>query len=605
MWPRRTPPLRLPHLILTCPSPPSLPLLPALRRHTLTLARHSVLSLACLGLLPPSVPPAAAQARNPKPATASTGEGQWTPAALPGLGDAASQALSPMAERRLGDRIMRSLLQDPDVIDDPLLLEYISQLWQRLLVGAHARGEIGPELDASHAWRPFLVRDKSVNAFALPGGYIGVHLGLIAMTSTPDELASVLAHELSHVTQRHIARMLGAQSTQSIVSIATLLLGILAATRNAPAAAQAMIYGGQAAAVQSQLNFSRDMEREADRVGFVVLGDAGFDPAGMALMFEHLQAASRLNDDGSWPYLRTHPLTTERIGEAHARLGAVAWQSPPSAANLASPLWAQHSLMAMRSRVLVDARRESLTRLATPTPPKDATGLQRVTAWYGAALARQRMNQPQAARDALAQAREHMATLGSLQQDMVARVLDLASVEGELRQRHGEQALAALQTSLRRAGSISRAGNRPELLLQAQAALAMGEQTDTRVPRRQALTEVASQLQTHLSDHPEDAQAWALLSQAWTGLDQPVRAVRADAEATAATGDLPGAIDRIQGARKRFRQPDAADVIELSVMDARMRTWIRQQRADMGDDKGGRGGEGSAGSLGSGAAERR
>ena len=171
---------------------------------------------------------------------------------------------------------------------------------------------------SSHAWQPFLVKDKSVNAFALPGGYIGVHLGLLAMTTTPDELASVLAHELSHVTQRHIARMIGQQSRQSWVSLASLVLGILAASR-APMAAQAMIYGGQAASIQGQLNFSRDMEREADRVGFGVLSDSGFDPAGMALMFEHLQAASRLNDDGSWPYLRTHPLTTERIGEAQDR----------------------------------------------------------------------------------------------------------------------------------------------------------------------------------------------------------------------------------------------------------------------------------------------
>jgi len=243
---------------------------------------------------------------------------------LPDLGDAAAAALSPTAERRLGDRIMRSIRRDPALLDDPLLLEYTESLWQSLLRAGRKRGDIGAELDAAHAWEAFLVRDRSVNAFALPGGYIGVHLGLIAMTATSDELASVLAHELAHVTQRHIARMIGQQAQMSWVSVASLLLGVLAASSN-PAAAQAMIAGGQAVAIQNQLNFSRDMEREADRVGFGVLMEGGFDPAGMAGMFEQLAQASRLNDDGSFPYLRTHPLTTERIGEARARLGTSGW----------------------------------------------------------------------------------------------------------------------------------------------------------------------------------------------------------------------------------------------------------------------------------------
>ena len=132
---------------------------------------------------------------------------------LPALGDVSSQSLSPAAERRLGDRIMRSVLRDPDIIDDPLVLEYVASVWTSLLAAARHRGEIGPDLEGVYAWRPFLVRERSVNAFALPGGYIGVHLGLLAMTRTPDELASVLAHEMSHVTQRHIARMIG-QSKQ-------------------------------------------------------------------------------------------------------------------------------------------------------------------------------------------------------------------------------------------------------------------------------------------------------------------------------------------------------------------------------------------------------
>jgi beta-barrel assembly-enhancing protease len=582
------------YCVLVDPRPDAslpLPLIPTLLNAR--ACRASVLSLACFGLLAPAVLPVWAQqdgAVAPAPqASAMTAPpadaNRWAPAALPALGDASAQALSPMAERRLGDRIMRSLLRDPDVIDDPLVLEYVSQLWARLLAGARARGEIGPELEASHAWQPFLVRDKSVNAFALPGGYIGVHLGLLAMTTSPDELASVLAHELSHVTQRHIARMIGQQSQQSWISIASLLLGVLAATRNA-VAAQALIYGGQAAAIQTQLNFSRDMEREADRVGFGVLGDSGFDPAGMALMFEHLQAASRLNDDGSWPYLRTHPLTTERIGEAQARLGPAAWGTLPSPLATSTAVWAQHQLMAARARVLVDVRSEALQTLSTPQLPKDATRLQVVTAWYMAALARQRSAQPEAAQQALATAREQAAGLPSLQQDVVWRVLSLAQAEGQLRRHQGGAALETLQAALQRPGSIAKAQARPELLSQAHAALTTPDDAPRAAARDSALHEAASRLQTHVSDHPLDAPAWSVLSEVWQALHQPVRAVRAEAEATAALGDLPGAIDRVQGARRRFRQVDAPDLIELSVMDARMRVWQRQQREDLRDEGG-------------------
>ena len=502
------------------------------------------------------------------------------PVTLPALGDSVGQDLSPRAERRLGDRIMRAIRGDPAVIDDPLLLEYVQALWGDLLSAARQRGEIGPDLEDSHAWEPFLVRDKSVNAFALPGGYIGVHLGLMAMTTTTDELASVLAHELSHVTQRHIARMMGQQARTSWMSMASMVLGILAASRN-PAAAQALIYGGQAATIQGQLNFSRDMEREADRVGFTVLSEAGFEPGGMARMFEHLQQASRLNDDGSFPYLRTHPLTSERIGEARARMGLDGWTQALRAQPSEHQRAAWHALMSARAQVLMDPRSDALHRLSNLTRTEEARPLAQVRLHYTVALAKQRIGQVSGAAVAMAQARQAALSLPATQQPLVWRILTLSESEGLLEAQRPAEAAATLMRPAPPSPVTPPQAGRPELLLHARLALAQPDST-SQVDRWR---DAANRLQTHVSAHPQDAAAWALLSELWRRLEQPLRAIRADAEATAALGDLPGAIERIQGAHQRFRRPDAADVIELSVMDARLKAWQRQQRDDLRDER--------------------
>ncbi len=504
-----------------------------------------------------------------------------TNSTLPALGDAASQELSPMAERRLGDRIMRSIWRDPDVIDDPMVLEYVNDVWTTLLQSARRRGEITPELDASHAWQPFLVRDRSINAFALPGGYIGVHFGLLAMTTTPDELASVLAHELSHVTQRHIARMMAQQARTSWVGMASLILGVLAASRN-PEAAQAMIYGGQAASIQGQLNFSRDMEREADRVGFGVLSDAGYEPGGMALMFEHLQQASRLNDDGSFPYLRTHPLTTERIGEARSRIGITGWNLAAQAGHPLSARWAWHVLMAARSRVLMDTRGESLQALVNLEPHANDSALTSIATLYTRAVALQRSANPVHAQAALQRASQIAMSLPAEQQAVVLRALGLSQAQSLLDESKPQEALALIGQLPLRTGGLSSPAKRPELLLTAQAALALPDVAG----QAGAWQDAASRLQTHVNTQPQDAAAWSTLGHLWEHLGQPLRAVRADAESSAALGDLPGAIDRIEGAQKRFRQPNAADVIELSVMSSRLKAWQRQQREDMREEGG-------------------
>lgn len=500
--------------------------------------------------------------------------------ALPSLGDMNSQSLSPAAERRLGDRIMRAILRDPDVLDDPLVLEHVQLLWTSLLTSARQRGDINADIDDTYAWRPFLVRERSVNAFALPGGYIGVHLGLLALTRTPDELASVLAHEMSHVTQRHIARMMSQSKQTSWMGLAAMVLGALAASRSSEAA-QALIIGGQGAVAQGQLNFSRDMEREADRVGFGVLTEAGYAPAGMARMFEQLQTASRLNDDNSYPYLRSHPLTTERIGEARARMGMKGWGRPAPSGVSENSLRLRHAMMSVRARVLMDTRTPSLEPLLRSSLPSSADVVERLAERYGALLAAIQLRERTQADAALRQARALLPDLDGAARLEAVRLLELAAAELNLALGRREQGHAALTEAFKRPESGLRADGRPELLLLARLALSLSDTVDARA----AAQDVANRLQPFVGAHPDDAAAWALLSSAWNRLGHPLRAIRAEAEAAAAIGDLQGAIDRVDAARKRARQPSSADLIELSVMDARMARWRQTLKEDARDQE--------------------
>ncbi|HSV47929.1 MAG TPA: M48 family metalloprotease, partial [Ramlibacter sp.] len=256
------------------------------------------------------------------------------------------------AERKLGERIARELYRDPDYLDDAVLAAYVQGIWQPLLAAARTRGELSAELDERFAWQVLLGKDRSINAFALPGGWLGLHLGLIAATGSPDELASVLAHELSHVTQRHISRLMSQEKRQAPWVIAGMILGAIAASRS-PDAGNAVMAGSQALAAQNQLNFSRDMEREADRIGYGVMTQAGFEPQGFISMFEKLQQAARLNDNGAFPYLRTHPMTTERMADMQSRQQLS--QRPRGGGGAL-----EHALMAARARVLSNASPDGL-----------------------------------------------------------------------------------------------------------------------------------------------------------------------------------------------------------------------------------------------------
>ena len=218
-----------------------------------------------------------------------------------------------------------------EVIEDWEIRDYFARLAAPLVATDPAQGFVFDFLP---------IRDMAINAFALPGGYIGVNAGLLLAAQSESEVASVLAHEIGHVTQRHMSRMVAKSKQVSVTAIAGLILAALAAASNPQAAAGVALFGDSLAQDQ-MLAFSRDAEREADRVGFDMLSQAGFEVGGMLQFFMRLQQAYKLVDVGLPVYVRSHPLTSERISDVQsasirqsARTGPVvppftrSWSSP-------------------------------------------------------------------------------------------------------------------------------------------------------------------------------------------------------------------------------------------------------------------------------------
>ena len=226
---------------------------------------------------------------------------------LPYFGDSASTTLSPAEERELGALYMRQIRAYMPVVDDPEVEDYIQSLGYKLVSGSDEGGD----------FYFFIIADRTVNAFAIPGGYIGVNSGLITSTDAESELASVVAHEIAHVTQRHIARAIAAAEGNQYATWAAMLAGLLIGTQNSEAG-QAAVAGAAAAGQQAQINFTRTNEKEADRVGIAMLAKAGYDPRAMPTFFEKLGIASRYYSKPP-EFLSTHPVTTSRISDSRGR----------------------------------------------------------------------------------------------------------------------------------------------------------------------------------------------------------------------------------------------------------------------------------------------
>jgi predicted Zn-dependent protease len=239
------------------------------------------------------------------------GSGSAAEVRLPDMGSPADAVLSKSDEAQIGRAIMQQIRRSGTLVEDPQVNEYINDIGHR--VAAHAN-------DGDHRFTFFVIDEPSVNAFALPGGYIGVHTGLIEATRSEDELAGVLAHEVAHVTQRHIARAIHASQRQSILTTALMLGAMIAGAAGAGGdVVQGAMAVAQGTSAQQQINFTRSNEYEADRVGIESLADAGFDPMGMATFFEVISRSTRPVESRVPEFLRTHPVGAARIAEARSR----------------------------------------------------------------------------------------------------------------------------------------------------------------------------------------------------------------------------------------------------------------------------------------------
>jgi len=229
---------------------------------------------------------------------------------LPDLGDASQAALSPEQERRIGEQSMFEIRADKSYLDDAEVNDYLNQLGYKLVANSQEPGQ---------EFQFFAINDRAINAFALPGGFVGVNSGLVLIAQSESELASVLAHEISHVTQHHLARMIAGQKIDSLAAIAAVAVAILAARSN-PDVSMAAIAGASAGSIQRQLTFTREHEQEADRIGLATLQKSGFDARAMPTFFERLQRGTRLLDNNAPYWMRTHPITSDRIADIDNRV---------------------------------------------------------------------------------------------------------------------------------------------------------------------------------------------------------------------------------------------------------------------------------------------
>ncbi len=517
----------------------------------LPVVRPLCVALALALVMPPAVaadPPAPAIFGSAPPEATSIPSPDVTipprNAPLPELGDSATVGFSPAQERKLGETALKQIRASGGYLNDPEVNDYLNELGARLVAARN---------DPRYEFTFFAVPDASINAFAIPGGFIGVNTGLILLAQNESELASVLAHEITHVTQNHMARLVESQKNNLWMSLAALAVAIVAARSDSKSgndAAGAAITSAQALAMQNALNFTRENEQEADRVGFQRLELAGFDVNAAATLMERLQKATRFADGTMPSYLRTHPVTYERIAEARARASNAPYRQ------VADSLDFQMVRALLRSYV--------------GTPGE-------AVAWFDGAIAERKYNSEVAVRYGLVAAllrdgdiprsRQALAELEKIAppHPMIEAIAGRVLLEAS----NADRAVARLESAL------ARYPNKMQLVYDYPDALIRAGKP------RQAAAFAEAQLQRF----PADGPLHEIAAKAYAATNQPMKQHRHLGEYYAWLGNYKLAIDQLELAAK---SPDA-NFYESSVVETRLRA-LRKEQADQQKEGFGRAG---------------
>jgi beta-barrel assembly-enhancing protease len=503
------------------------------------LAAISAVALACAPIAGTAEPPGASSTLPeygavPPPPAAPPALAQPYPQRLPDLGDVSQTDFSPAQERKLGETIVHELRANGGYINDPEVNDYLNELGHRLTSAS---------TDVKQDFEFFGVPDSQINAFALPGGYVGVNTGLILLAQTESELASVLAHEISHVTQHHMARALSAQKDSMLMSLAGLALAILAARGSSGSSgdvAAGAMAATQALTLQHQINFTRENEYEADRLGFQRLDAAGFDVTAMATFMQRLQTAMRFVEGSVPTYLRDHPVTYERIAEAQAR----AYGHP--------------------YRQVVDSLDFHLVRALIQSyqgEPREAVK------WFDDAIAEHKYNNAVAAQYGLvasllrttdhARAKKELAKL----EKMTPEHPMIDAIAGHVLLESGD-----LDGAIERFGSaVARYPNKMQLVYDyPDALLKAGRNADA-----------ARFIEQQLTRFPNDGPLQLLAARAYAAQNKQMLAHRHQGEYYAWQGNLKGAVDQLEIAAKARD----GDFYQESVVDTRLKA-LRREVAD-------------------------
>jgi predicted Zn-dependent protease len=421
---------------------------------------------------------------------------------LPDLGDESMALISPTQERRLGEDFMRKARGSLRILDDPELADFIQKFGMRLVTKSDA---------VNKDFKFFLIEDPTINAFAVPGGFVGVHTGLILSAQNESEVASVLAHEIAHVTQRHIPRLLVEEKRSTLPAMAALLASILLASAG-HRGGEAGFALTTAAMAQQGINFTRQFEEEADRIGMGLLARSGYDPRAMPSFFEKMQAANRYNETSLPEYLRTHPVTTNRIADSRNR----AEQYPPRTVVDSNEYFhARAKLRALapgNPNEIVNGFRENLTQ----DKARDLDAER-----YGYVIALTRAKQ-------LSVAREEIQKLVSRRPERP--YYRTAQADIELAAGRYDEALTILRSAYQRTpNSLPLARHYASVLLK------------TRRP-----AEAAAVLKPFLRDNPDEPALYKMMAEAAGDAGQRVEAHRAMAEYYYLSGNPNGAIQQLQ-----------------------------------------------------------